>query len=254
MKLTGNTVLITGGTSGIGYALAAEFLKRGNTVLVTGRTEDRLAATRAALPGLHTFVCDQADPAAVRRLCAEVTAAFPALNVLINNAGIGWKLNLNDASRPMEDLGQEIATNITGPIQLIHGLLPQLKRHPDAVIVNVTSGLAFVPLALKPIYSATKAAMHAYTQSLRAQLALTSVKVVELAPPAVATEFNKGQEDMNAGPRMDVKRFAKASMRGLGSGRDEVLPGPSGMLVLMRRLFPHMVLRKADAAKMGVGR
>jgi len=251
MKMSQNTILITGGTSGIGHALAAGFLKRGNTVLVTGRSEARLAAARQSLPGVHTFICDQGDPAAIVRLHAEVTAAFPQLNVLVNNAGIGWKLNLNDASRPLADLEAEIRTNLIGPIQLNSLFLPQLKRQAASTIVNVTSGLAFAPFPMKPIYCATKAAMHSYTQSLRVQLARSTVRVVELAPPAVATDFNRGQEDMNAGPRMDVDRFAQAAMRGLERGGDEVLPGPSAILRLLGRLAPHLTLRRAAAEQMG---
>lgn len=251
MKMTQNTILITGGTSGIGQALAAKFLARGNTVLITGRSEARLAEARLALPGVHTFLCDQSDPAAIARLHGEVAAAFPGLNVLINNAGIGLKLNLNAADRPLADLEVEIRTNLIGPIQLNDLFLPLLKRQPASTIVNVTSGLAFVPLALKPIYCATKAAMHSYTQSLRAQLAASSVRVVELAPPAVATDFNRGQEDMNAGPRMDAGKLAEAAMRGLARGQDEILPGPTPILRLMGRLAPHLTLRRADAGRMG---
>ena len=251
MKMSGHTVLITGGTSGIGKALAAQLLKRGNTVLITGRSEDRLAEARQAMPGVHTYVCDQSDPSAIERLCAEATRDFPALDVLINNAGIGLKRNLNDPSTPLADLEREIRINLTGPIQMVHALLPHLKRQDKALIVNVTSGLAFVPLPLKPIYCATKAAMHSYTQSLRVQLSRTSVRVIELAPPAVATDFNKGQEEMNAGPRMDADVFARAALRGLEKDRDEVLPGRAKALQLMGRLKPHAALRAALAAAMG---
>ena len=144
MKLSGNTVLITGGTSGVGHALASRFLARGNTVLITGRTEERLAATRQSLVGVHTYVCDQSDPKAIARLHAEVVQAFPDLNILINNAGIGLKRNLNDASVPLTELEREIDTNLTGPIQLIAKFLPHLKRQEAAIIVNVTSGLAVI--------------------------------------------------------------------------------------------------------------
>ncbi len=251
MDLSKNTILITGGTSGIGQALAAQFLTRGNTVIVTGRTEARLAAARAALPGVHTFVCDQADPASIAKLCADVVQAFPGLNVLINNAGIGLKLDLNDERRSLADMEAEIRTNLIGPIQMIQLLLPHLKRQAAPVIVNVSSGLAFVPMPLKPIYCATKAALHSYTQSLRVQLTGTPVKVVELAPPAVKTEFNKGQEDINVASAMDVTKFAQAAMRGLGQGRDEVLPGMVPMLRIIGRLNPRAVLRRADAERMG---
>lgn len=250
MKMTERTVLITGGTSGIGYALAAMLLEQGNTVLVTGRTEERLAAVRQSLPEVHTYVCDQSAPEAIRRLCSETTHAFPKLDVLINNAGIGLKLNLNDTSGQLDDLEKEIRTNFTGPIQMVKQFLPQLKRQKAAVIVNVTSGLAFVPMPLKPIYCATKAAMHSYTQSLRVQLKNSSVKVVELAPPATKTDFNKGQEEMNISSLMDVNKLAKAAIRGLEHGREEILPGMSPLLRLIGRLAPHATLRRTEAERM----
>ncbi|KAF1017207.1 MAG: Serine 3-dehydrogenase [Stenotrophomonas maltophilia] len=251
MKLSNNTILITGGTSGIGIELAKQLLAAGNVVLITGRSADRLAKIRDATPALHTFVCDQSDPAAIVSACESISQAFPSLNVLINNAGIGGKLNLNETDRPLGDLEDEIRTNLIGPIQIIHQLLPLLKRQHNATIVNVTSGLAFVPMALKPIYCATKAAMHSYTQSLRAQLANTSVKVVELAPPATGTAFNQGQEDMNGARQMDVTAFGRAALRGLRTGRDEVLPGASGLIRLIGRINPRAVFRRADAVKMG---
>ena len=251
MKMSRNTILITGGTSGIGFALASQLLELDNTVIITGRTEERLATARTRLPGARTLVCDQADPDAVSRLCAEVTREFPALNVLINNAGVGLKRSLRDPAVLLGELDVEIKTNLSGPIQLVHGLLPHLLRREAALIVNVTSGLAFVPLAVKPIYSATKAAMHSYTQSLRAQLARSSVRVMELAPPATRTEFNNGQEDMNSGPLMEADAVALAAIRGMRQGRDEVLPGLSKVLRLTARLRPAATLKSAESARMG---
>lgn len=250
MKISGNTILITGGTSGIGRALAAALLARGNVVIVTGRSEERLAAVRRSLPGVGTFLCDQADPAAIRRLHAEVTTAFPDLNVLINNAGIGLKRDLQDANVALEELEAEIRTNLSGPVQMIAQFLPDLKRQPSAAIVNVTSGLAFVPLPLKPIYCATKAAMHSYTRSLRVQLRHSGVAVVELAPPAVDTDFNKGQEDMNTARLMDVEAFTRAALRGLERGDPEITPGLSRVLRLIGRLRPRATLRRQDAEAM----
>ena len=238
MRITGRTILITGGTSGIGRALAAALLARGNTVLITGRSEARLAEARAA----------------VARLCAEAPAAHPELDVLINNAGIGRKRDLTDPAVPPDDLAREVATNVTGPMQLVAGLLPHLLERREAAVVNVTSGLAFVPLALKPVYSATKAAMHAYTQALRAQLASTAVRVVELAPPAVATEFNKGQEELNKTPQMSAEALTRAALAGLEQGHEEILPGASPMLRLMGRLRPGLVLRADAAARMVAAR
>jgi uncharacterized oxidoreductase len=250
MKLQGNVILITGGTSGIGHALALQLLERGNTVLITGRSEERLAAAKRSLPGVHGFVCDQSDPSSIARACDEMVSAFPRLNILINNAGIGLKRNLNETDGPLEDLEIEIATNLVGPLQLIKRLLPQLKRQKDAMIVNVTSGLAFVPMPLKPIYCATKAAMHSYTQSLRVQLKPLSIRVVELAPPATDTAFNNDQQDMNISRLMSAETFARAAIRGLEKGRDEIHPGLSRVLRLMSRLNPKATIRGRDAEQM----
>lgn len=250
MKMSHNTILITGGTSGIGYALAAQLLERGNTVLITGRAGERLAAVRQSLPGVVTYVSDVSNPAAIRRLHADVTGAFPNLNLLINNAGIGRKLNLNDTTGELEDLEREVRTNLIGPIQMIKQFLPQLKRQRTAAIVNVSSGLAFVPATVKPIYCATKAAVHSYTQSLRVQLKHSSVKVIELAPPAVKTNFNNGQEELNSSSAMDVNKFATASIRGLERGQEEILPGLSPMARWIGRLAPHAVFLKAATERM----
>lgn len=251
MKLRHQTVLITGGTSGIGHALASLLLEQGDTVLITGRTEGRLEAARRTLNGVHTFVCDQADPAAITRLHAEVQNAFPNLSVLINNAGIGLKRNLNQ-SIALAELESEIRTNLIGPIQMVQQFLPQLKRQDRALIVNVTSGLAFVPMPLKPIYCATKAAVHSYTQSLRVQLKHSSVRVVELAPPATRTDFNKGQEDMNSAQLMEAEDVARICLRDLEAGRDEILPGASKALRAMGRLKPRATLRTEAAEQLGL--
>lgn len=250
MNLSNNTILITGGTSGIGLELAKQLLAAGNVVLITGRSAARLAKVRDAVPALHTFVCDQSDPASIASTCETIAQAFPALNVLINNAGIGRRLNLNETDRPLGELEDEIRTNLIGPIQIINQLLPLLKSQRSATLVNVTSGLAFVPMALKPIYCATKAAMHSYTQSLRVQLANTPVKVVELAPPATGTAFNHGQEDMNGARQMDVATFGRAALRGLAKGDEEVLPGASRLIRLIGRIRPRTVFRRADAEQM----
>lgn len=250
MDLSNNTILITGGTSGIGHALAAKLIARGNVVLITGRSEARLAKARESLPGVHTFVCDQSDPVAIARLHAETTAQFPNLNMLINNAGIGLKRNLNDMSVSLEDLEVEIRTNLIGPVQMVRQFLPQLKRQKSAAIVNVTSGLAFVPLGPKPLYSATKAAMHAYTMVLRTQLTHSSIRIIELAPPATDTEFNVGQEDMTTRGLMSADKLAEAAVRGMERDKEEILPGAATVLRFLGRLRPQMILRKKVAEQM----
>ncbi len=245
MKLSGNTILITGGTSGIGQELARQLLERGNTVLITGRSQQRLDAARAKLPALHTFRSDVADVTAIPALFAAVSAAFPALNVLINNAGIGLKRNLNDASLSLDELSREIQTNLLGPVWMVQQFLPLLKAQEHAAIVNVSSGLAFVPMPFKPIYCATKAAVHSYTQSLRVQLESSGVNVFELAPPATAgTEFNADVDghELNPSFMMDPVKMVRAALRGLERDQREILPGASVMLKLMGRIAPSYTL------------
>ncbi|WP_334192046.1 SDR family oxidoreductase [Pararhodobacter sp.] len=192
MKPMGNTILITGGGSGIGAALAHRLHDQGNRVIVTGRRPEALAATIAGRANMTALPLDVADPAAIPAFAAEVTARHPDLNVVINNAGI-MRTERLDRRRDLSDAEATIATNLLGPIRLTDALIDHLQTRPDAAIVNVTSGLAFVPLVTSPTYSATKAAIHSYTQSLRVALA-GKVEVIELAPPAVQTGLTPGQE------------------------------------------------------------
>lgn len=244
MKLKQRTILITGGTSGIGLELARQLLARGNTVLVTGRDAGKLDAAKRALPEVQTFQSDVSDPAAITSLYAEVVRRFPALDTLVNNAGIMRNLNLNQ-DRDLSDVTREVETNLNGPVQMIQQFLPHLKKSPSALIVNVSSGLAFVPMSASPVYSATKAAMHSLSQSLRAQLADTGVTVVELAPPGVETplyrtEFEaetRGQKAMPA----DV--LARKAIAGIEAGKLEVRPGQSNQLKLLSRIAPDFAFK-----------
>lgn len=189
MQMTHNTMLITGGGSGIGRALAEAFYHLGNTVILAGRRQDILEQITAAHPGMHFLVLDVQDEMQLPPFVQQITTRFPALNVLINNAGIMRREDLLTAATST-DAEATIRTNLLAPIRLTSALLPQLLRQPQSTIVNVTSGLAFVPLAETPTYCATKAALHSYTQSLRYQLKDTAVRVVELIPPYVATELS----------------------------------------------------------------
>ncbi|MFZ1086453.1 MAG: SDR family oxidoreductase [Terracidiphilus sp.] len=200
MKLTGNTILITGGGSGIGRGLAEEFHKLGNQVIIAGRRKQALDETTAAHPGIQSLILNVEDPAAVRAFAARAVAEFPALNVLINNAGIMRGENLLAQQADLADAEAIVSTNLLGPIRLTAALLPHLQKQGRAVVINVSSGLAFVPLALTPTYCATKAAIHSYTQSLRHQLRGRAVEVIELIPPYVATHLMNGADDPNAMP------------------------------------------------------
>jgi uncharacterized oxidoreductase len=188
MELSANTILITGGASGIGFALAERFLQAGSTVIICGRREDKLKEAQAKYPQLRARVCDVADPAERKALFDWVVREFPALNVLVNNAGIQQRVDFGQ-NPSWESLRSEIAVNLDAPIHLAALFLPHLLKQKNPAIVNVTSGLAFSPLANVPVYSATKAALRSFTLSLRHQLAGTPVSVVEIIPPAVDTDL-----------------------------------------------------------------
>lgn len=152
MDVRHNTILITGGTSGLGYEFAAQLLALGNTALITGRNQAKLDDAQRRLPGVHTFQSDVSDPAAIRQLYQQVVTQFPTLNILINNAGEMRKLNLQDSALDLVDLTREVDINLSGPIRMVQQFLPHLKTQPAAAILNVTSGLALTPFALAPIY------------------------------------------------------------------------------------------------------
>ena len=200
MILSGNTILITGGGSGIGRGLAESLHALGNQVIIAGRRQHALDETTAANPGMKSLPLDIEDSAAIRDFAAKAVAEFPSLNVLINNAGI---MRAEKSLAQQLDLANAeaiVTTNLLGPIRLTAALLPHLLKQSWAAIINVSSGLAFLPLALTPTYCATKAAIHSYTLSLRYQLRSTGIEVLELIPPYVATNLMSGAEDPRAMP------------------------------------------------------
>lgn len=196
MKMTGNTILVTGGTSGIGQGLSVRFHEAGNTVIVAGRRKDQLDAIVAEHPGMEAVALDVADPAAIAECHETVTQRHPQLNVLVNMAGIMRREPVLDPAS-VEVAEATIATNLLGPIRMLGAFLPHLAQQDDAVVVNVSSGLAFVPLPLTPTYSASKAAIHSYTEALRAQLADTGIQVIELVPPLVGTALMGPEQRSN---------------------------------------------------------
>ena len=205
MNPTGNTILITGGGSGIGRGLAEAFYKQGNQVIIAGRRQSVLDETTAANPGMKSLTLNMEDAAAIKDFAAKIVADFPSLNVVINNAGIMKPENLAADAIDLSAAESIITTNLLGPLRLTAALLPTLKKQPKATIVTVSSGLAFLPLAGTPTYCATKAAIHSWTQSLRYQLRDTNVQVLELAPPYVQTELMGARQaaDPNAMPLAD---------------------------------------------------
>lgn len=204
MNITGNTILITGGGTGIGRALAEALHARGNQIIITGRREAPLKAVADANPGMAWAALDVADPAAIRAFAAQVVKDHPALNVVINNAGIMQAEDLTAEPFDLDVVDATITTNLLGPIRLTAALLPHLRARPAATVMTVTSGLAFIPLAATPTYNATKAAIHSWTISLRHQLRDAPIEVLELAPPAVATDLMPGHaENPNSMPLAD---------------------------------------------------
>ena len=219
MKLTGNTVFITGGGSGIGQALAVALHKRGNQVIVSGRRKARLAETIEANPGMVSVELNVEDPASIKAAAEYLTKEFPALNVLINNAGI---MLIDDLSVPVDEelLVSTVTTNLLGPIRMTGALIELLKSQESSTVINVSSGLAFVPLTAAAVYSATKAAMHSYSMSLRYKLQGTSVSVLELAPPWVQTDLLNSKDEPRA---MPLAQFIEETLEVLATDAQEVL-------------------------------
>ncbi|WP_160107370.1 SDR family oxidoreductase [Pseudomonas izuensis] len=223
MRMTGNTIFITGGGSGIGRGLAEAFHKLGNQVIISGRRKERLQQTLDANPGMAAIELDITDPDSIRAAAQTLLSRYPDLNVLINNAGV---MMLDNAGGPVDDaLAQlTVTTNLLGPIRMTSALVEHLKARPDAVIANVSSVLGFVPMAVAAVYSATKAALHSYTLSQRYLLREQGIQLVEVAPPWVRTELLNSSEEERAIP---LDQFITQAMEQFESGVDEVLVSPA---------------------------
>ena len=249
MELTNNTILITGGTSGLGLELATRLLALGNTVIITGRNQARLDQAKKRLPGIHAVQSDVSQPEAIRALYEQIIRQFPRLNMLINNAGEMRKISLHDPSIDLLDLTREIDINLTGPIRMVQQFLPHLKAQKMAAILNVTSGLALVPFPLSPIYGATKSGLHSYTQSLRVQLKHTGIRVFELLAPGADTPLNDkflAEEGFDPKTMMDPGKLIDAAINGLQKDQAEIYPGVSGVLRIMSRLAPKLILSQTS--------
>jgi len=244
MKLFGNTMLITGASAGIGLAFANKFVELGNEVIVTGRNQDRLDAAAKANPKLTTIRSDAADLKAIADLARMMKDRFPKLNVLMNNAGILTYRNLGVAEDPVA-LTSEIDINLSGPIRLVSALIAQIKAN-KGTIINVSSGLVFVPLQAAPIYCATKAAMHSYTITLRQQLEDDGVEVIELMPPAVKTELAPLPDSVKT---ITPDELVGMTIKALEKGKLEIHPGQASGLRFMSKWAPtfiHGQLAKAS--------
>jgi uncharacterized oxidoreductase len=242
MKLTNRTILITGGSAGIGLAFALKFLELGNRVIITGRRQAVLDDVKAKHPALHTVQSDVADPAQISTLAQTIKRDFPELDVLVNNAGISRYKNLSVPASDLADLMTEVNVNVGGVIRMTSAFIDLLKVN-KGTLINVSSALAYVPLPCLPIYCATKAAIHSYTQSLRFQLEDTGVEIIELMPPAVRTEMTADLPDEGL-TLITTDKLVALSIASLKRGAIEVRPGQSAQLALLRRVAPDFINRQ----------
>lgn len=244
MDLQNSTILITGGTSGIGLELVKQLTKEGATIIVTGRHTEALQKTKAQYPRVHTFRSDVSKPEDIKKLYHEVTEQFPALNMIINNAGLMRLIDLCDTSISLENINLEVATNLSGTIQMTHRFLPHLLKKKEAAIINVSSGIAFMSYSAAPVYSATKAGVRAYTQALRLQLEDTNVKVMEIIPPGVNTNLqNDWTVQPNASQMMPVDKMVAVIIKGIRTNQKEIKPFLINVIKTASRLMPNLLLK-----------
>jgi uncharacterized oxidoreductase len=244
MELKNSTILITGGTSGIGLEFVKQLTEQGARIIVTGRQLDALNETKKKFPNVHTFQSDVSNPGNIEQLYKDVTQQFPDLNIIINNAGLMRLIDLQDTTLSLEDINREVTTNLSGTIQMVHQFLPHLTTKTSAAIVNVSSGIAFMPYTVAPIYSATKAGVRAYTQALRLQLEDTNVKVFEMIPPGVNTNLqNDWKVQPNPRMMMSVDKMVSVAINGLKKDKQELKPFLINVIKMASRIAPGLLLK-----------
>ena len=232
MNTKGNTILITGGATGIGLALAKAFVHAGSKVIICGRRENLLAEAKKEVPAIYTRKCDVTNDTERKALYDWVKTDFKDLNILINNAGIQKMADFTTGARELEKAGDEITTNLSAPIRLAALFTPLLMKQKAAAIFNVSSGLGFVPIAMMPVYCATKAGLHSFTISLRHQLRDTTVKVFEIIPPAVETELGREEGETEPGyPGFKAEVVSDAVIEAMAADRYEIPAGDAKGLV-----------------------
>lgn len=249
MRTTGNTILITGGGTGIGLALAEALTQAGNDVLICGRRTEKLDEAKRRVPEIHVLPCDVADSGGRQALFDWATRYFPSINVLVNNAGIQRQIDLRTGARDLLSGEDEIETNFRAPVHLAALFIPHLMKQESAAIVNVSSGLGFAPLAFMPLYCATKAAMHSFSLSLRHQLRGTPIRVFEIIPPTVDTELDRGararrgQEDRGIKPG----EVAAATLKALEADEYEAAMGRAQWLIAEGRKEPDVLFQRMNS-------
>ncbi len=248
METKNNTILITGGATGIGFSLAETLINAGNKVIICGRREDKLKEAKDKLPQIQVKVCDVSRKEERESLFNWVRDNFKDLNVLINNAGILRMINLKKGTQDLFAGESEIETNLVAPIHLSAYFIPLLLKKKESAIFNVSSGLAFVPLASMPVYCATKAAVHSFTVSLRYQLRDTSIKVFEIAPPMTDTELGKGSieegdQEYRGIPPSDI---ARATLTAMAKNEYEIVVGEAKGLAMGARTNPEQAFQNMN--------
>ena len=248
MKISGNTVLITGGATGIGLALAEAFSKKGNEVIICGRRKNKLLEAQKKLPKLHIKVCDISKDRNRKALFDWATSNFTNLNILVNNAGIQRQIDLTKGIADLESGEDEIRVNLEAPILLSALFIPHLIKQKRSAIINISSGLAFVPIAAMPVYCATKAAIHSFSLSLRHQLAGTKVKVYEVVPPIVDTELDKGARGQRGQDNRGIKpeEVAAATIKGVENDDFEIVIGMAQNLRMGARTNPEQAFKQIN--------
>ena len=224
-----------------------QFLSKGNTVMITGRNFSKLEKVKSELPDIHIFPCDVTQEEAVKKLVADIEKEFGGIDVLVNNAGIMLLLDTGNEANDLQQQFEEIEINLHSPIRMLHYFLPQLKKSKNAVIVNVSSGLAYVPFTQSPVYSGTKAAVHFWTKSIRPQLKPHRITVIELLPPVVDTKLAKDADlkDDNLKP-MPPEKLADIFWKDYANGKEEITPGISNALKIMSRLAPKFIFKQLN--------
>jgi uncharacterized oxidoreductase len=245
MNLKNSTILITGGTSGIGLEFVKQLTEIGANIIITARSLGTLESTKQQFPKIHTFQCDISKPDNIVKLFNHVTSHHPSLNIILNNAGQMRQIDLLDTTMDLEDVNREIVVNLSGTIQLVHQFLPHLMRQKSSAIINVSSAIAFMAYSIAPIYSASKAGLHSYTKALRLQLLKTNVKVFEVMPPGVKTNL---QNDWIVPPietrMMNADKMVREAIKGLLEDKKEITPGLAGMIKTLSRIAPEYIEKK----------
>jgi uncharacterized oxidoreductase len=243
MKMTNQTILITGGSSGIGLELARQLIKQGNTVIICGRSAERLSEAKSLIPAVHTFRCDLAIHEDRNSLLEFIRSHNPACNVLINNAAIVHKTDFKTDDNILEKADYEIQTNLMAPIVLSKLFLPLFENRSQSAIVNITTGLVYAPRAVYPIYNATKSGLHAFTQVLRHQLNSSPTKIIEVMMPVVDTPWHKGDVPSIA---ISPSKAVAEMIRKIENGQEEIRVGKVKILYALSRIAPRLAFRKIN--------